>query len=64
MQRVQRYDENPQQYVHDQVKKAFKIYHTNQATQKYLCSQIYEGITHVWKEALFYTFQGPLEKVY
>jgi hypothetical protein len=46
------------------VKKAYKIAHTNQASQQYLCSQIYEGFTAMWKRALFYTFQGPLEKVY
>jgi hypothetical protein len=64
MQRVQRPDENPQQYVRDQVKKAYKIANTNQATQKYLYSQIYEGFTPIWKKALFYTFHGPIETVY
>ncbi len=51
-------------YVRDQVKKAYKIANTKQASQKYLCSQIYEGFTPVWKKALFYTFQGPIETVY
>jgi hypothetical protein len=64
MQRVQRPDENPQEYVRNQVKKAYKIANTKQASQKYLCSQIYEGFTSVWKKALFYTFQGPIETVY
>jgi tRNA G26 N,N-dimethylase Trm1 len=49
MQRGQRSDENPQQYVCEQVKKAYKIAHTNQAPQQYLCSQIYEGFTPLWK---------------
>jgi hypothetical protein len=64
MQRGQRPDENPQQYVRDMVKKAYKIAHTNQATQQYLCSQIYEGFLSQWKKALFLTFQGPIKKVY
>ncbi len=64
MQRVQGSHENPQAYVRDQVKKAYKIANTKQASQQYLCSQIYEGLLPVWKKALFYTFQGPIEKVY
>jgi hypothetical protein len=64
MQRPQSPGENPQQYVRDMVKKAYKIAATNQASQKYLCSQIYEGFTPTWKKALFYTFQGPIETVY
>jgi regulatory protein YycI of two-component signal transduction system YycFG len=54
MQRGQRSDKNPQQYVCDQVYKAYKIHHTNQDSQQYWCSQIYEGFRLCVKGTVLY----------
>jgi hypothetical protein len=64
MQRDQRVDDNPQQYIRDMVQKAFPMAASGAATQQYLCSQILEGFTRPWYRALFVTFQGPRDTVY
>jgi regulatory protein YycI of two-component signal transduction system YycFG len=53
----QRSHKNPQQYVGDQVYKAYKIHQSYQDSQQCWCFQIYEGF-RLCVKALFYTSQG------